>query len=173
MFSSGYDVGLELWVEALQAQRRHSQILWAKTESAIQKPPRQPPVVCGHRILLSLWNPVGQSYTCTACQVLVWICTAWDVLQCACWAPMFHVLHASLKWENSVVSSFWASDNASHNIPATIAAHTRVFVFISLLGPPEMQEAGSLQSLWPQDPTHIRLIVEIPLFMNHSYCPRL
>lgn len=42
-----------------------------------------------HRILLSLWNPIGQSHTCKACQFLVWItqfemcCCTHAGLQCS------------------------------------------------------------------------------------------
>lgn len=46
--------------------------------------------------------------------------TARDVLLYTCWAPMFHILHASLKQGNDVFGSFWVSDNSSHNFPGVI-----------------------------------------------------
>ena len=48
---------------------------------------------------------------------------AQDVLPYSRWAPMFHIVHASLKQGNDVFSSFWASDNSSHNVPVVISLH--------------------------------------------------
>lgn len=47
--------------------------------------------------------------------------TAWDVFLYTCWAPMFHIVHASLKQGNDVFTSFWASNNSSHNVPVVIS----------------------------------------------------
>lgn len=50
--------------------------------------------------------------------------TAWDVLPYTRWASMFHILHAPLKYRNYVFTSFWATDNDSHDFPAVRPAST-------------------------------------------------
>lgn len=95
--------------------------------------------------------------------------TAWDVFLYTCWAPMFHIVHASLKQGNDVFSSFWASNNSSHNVPVVISPNKTqplwvcvdICVFVCVLAFQGLltcfHVAGSSQFIVLVRPTHLSL----------------